>query len=276
MNNSLPEQLFRFDNHIVVITGGLGQLGLQYAKAFLHRGARVVLFDLAQKPMFQNSFFKSELDQGTLSYFQCDVSVREQVESVADQVVGTIGAPTVLINNAAIDAPPDAPIQEVGPFETYPESSLDKVLAVNVKGTVFCCQVIGGIMAREGLGSIINVSSTYGILSPCQDIYEFRRQAGEVFYKPVAYSISKSAVLNLTRYLATYWARKGVRVNTVTPGGIYNNQPEEFLEEYCKRVPMGRMANEDEIVGAMLYLASPLSSYVTGANIVVDGGWSAW
>jgi NAD(P)-dependent dehydrogenase (short-subunit alcohol dehydrogenase family) len=131
-------------------------------------------------------------------------------------------------------------------------------------------------MAKQGRGSIINISSIYGILSPCQDIYEFRRQQGEVFYKPVAYSVSKSAVLNLTRYLSTYWAKQGVRVNTLTLGGVFNEQPEEFLEAYCERVPMGRMADAEEFSGAVLFLASDASIYMTGANLVVDGGWSAW
>ena len=150
------------------------------------------------------------------------------------------------------------------------------VMDVNVKGTLLCCQVVGGAMAAHEGGSIINISSVYGLLSPCQDVYEYRRQRGETFYKPVAYSVSKSAILNLTRYLATYWARKGVRVNTITPAGVFNDQPEEFLDAYCKRVPMGRMAGEHEMNGALIFLASDASSYVTGANLIVDGGLSAW
>jgi NAD(P)-dependent dehydrogenase (short-subunit alcohol dehydrogenase family) len=147
---------------------------------------------------------------------------------------------------------------------------------VNVKGVVLCCQVVGGRMAEAGRGSIVNVSSIYGLLSPQQDLYEFRRQRDEPFFKPVAYSVSKSALLNLTRYLATYWAKTGVRVNTLTLGGIFNEQPQEFLDAYGSRVPLGRMAYAAEALGAVVFLASDASSYVTGANIVVDGGWSAW
>ena len=131
-------------------------------------------------------------------------------------------------------------------------------------------------MAREGRGSIVNVSSIYGLLSPVQDLYAFRRTQGETFVKPVAYSVSKSAILNLTRYLATYWASAGVRVNTLTLGGVSNDQPEEFLAAYSARVPMGRMLNAEEALGAVVFLASDASSYVTGSNVVVDGGWSAW
>jgi len=145
-----------------------------------------------------------------------------------------------------------------------------------VKGTLLCCQVVGAAMARERRGSIVNVSSVYGLLSPQQDLYEFRRQGGESFTKPVAYSVSKSAILNLTRYLATYWAKSGVRVNTLTLAGVFDDQPEEFLEAYTERVPLGRMADAREALGAVVFLASDASSYMTGANLVVDGGWSAW
>ena len=180
------------------------------------------------------------------------------------------------MNNAALDSPPDAPPEEVGPFETYPEASFDEVMDVNVKGVVLCCQVVGAAMAEAGRGSIVNISSVYGLLSPPQDLYEFRRTAGETFFKPVAYSVSKSALLNLTRYLATYWAKAGVRVNTLTLGGIFDEQPQEFLDAYGARVPLGRMAEAGEALGAVVFLASDASSYVTGANLVVDGGWSAW
>ena len=149
-------------------------------------------------------------------------------------------------------------------------------MAVNVKGTLLCCQVIGALMAQAGRGSIVNVSSIYGMLSPVQDVYEFRRQGGDEFFKPIAYSVSKSALYNLTRYLATYWAKSGVRVNTLTLAGVWNDQPSEFVDAYTTRMPLGRMANVREVVGPVVFLASDASSYVTGANLVADGGWSAW
>jgi NAD(P)-dependent dehydrogenase (short-subunit alcohol dehydrogenase family) len=154
--------------------------------------------------------------------------------------------------------------------------ALERVVHVNVLGVVVPCQVVGGAMAREGRGSIVNVGSVYGLLSPHQALYEFRRSEGEPFFKPAAYSVSKSALLNLTRYLATYWGGSGVRVNTLTPHGIENDQPLPFVEAFSARSPLGRLMDVSEAVGAVVFLASDASSYVTGANIVVDGGWSAW
>jgi NAD(P)-dependent dehydrogenase (short-subunit alcohol dehydrogenase family) len=181
-----------------------------------------------------------------------------------------------LINNAALDSPPGAPVEENGPFESYPESSWDRVMEVNVKGVFLACQAVGGRMAAEGRGSILNICSTYGLVSPDQRLYEYRQRGGEPFYKPVAYSASKSALLNLTRYLAVYWAGSGVRVNTLTFGGVFNGQAQEFLAAYAARVPLGRMAREEEYSGAVVFLLSDASSYMTGANLVIDGGWTAW
>ena len=184
--------------------------------------------------------------------------------------------PYGLVNNVALDSPPDANVDENGPFEDFPESSWDKVMEINSKGAFLLCQVIGGAMAKEGVGSIINVSSIYGIVSPRQQIYEYRRTESEQFYKPVAYSASKSSLLNLTRYLATYWGEKGVRVNTLVLGGVYNSQPEEFVKGYCSNVPMGRMADASEYNGGVVFLLSNASNYMTGATLVMDGGWTAW
>jgi NAD(P)-dependent dehydrogenase (short-subunit alcohol dehydrogenase family) len=130
-------------------------------------------------------------------------------------------------------------------------------------------------MARRGAGSIINVASIYGVVSPDQKLYDYRRRRGETFYKPVAYSASKSGVLNLTRYLSVYWARQGVRVNSLTIAGVYAGQEQEFLDAYCGRIPIGRMANLSDYNGAVLFLASRASQYMTGSNLVVDGGWTA-
>jgi len=254
----VTDDLFSLQNRVAVVTGGEGQLGQEIVRGLEDRGARVAVFDL-------------EADR-----FRVDVTDRAAIESAVEEVTREWGPPHVLVNAAALDSPPDAPAEEVGPVESYPEASFDQVMDVNVKGTFLSCQVIGARMVAAGRGSIVNVSSVYGMLSPVQDLYEFRRREGEEFYKPIAYSVSKSALYNLTRYLATYWATSGVRVNTLTLAGIANEQPEEFVQAYTARMPLGRMANAQEVVGPVVFLASDASSYVTGSNLVVDGGWSAW
>jgi NAD(P)-dependent dehydrogenase (short-subunit alcohol dehydrogenase family) len=252
------DDLFSLEGRVAVVTGGAGQLGCEIVGGLESRGAKVAVFDVAA------------------DRYRVDVTDRAGLEAATEEVVRDLGVPDVLVNAAALDSPPDAPPEEVGPVETYPESSFDEVMDVNVKGTFLASQAIGARMASAGRGSIINVSSVYGMLSPVQDLYEFRRRGGEDFYKPVAYSVSKSALYNLTRYLATYWAKSGVRVNTLTLAGVWNGQPQEFLDAYAARIPVGRMADVREVVGPVVFLASDASSFVTGANLIADGGWSAW
>ena len=206
----MTDPLFDLTGRIAVVTGGLGQLGTAYTEGLAERGMRVAVFDAAAEP---------GADGDSVRRYRVDVTDRASIEHATASVVDEWGVPHLLVNNAALDSPPDAPPEEVGPFETYPESSFDEVMNVNVKGVLLCCQVVGARMAEEGRGSIVNVSSVYGLLSPQQDLYAFRRTGGEAFFKPVAYSVSKSALFNLTRYLATYWAKAGVRVNTLTLGG---------------------------------------------------------
>ena len=270
------DPLFDLSGRVAVITGGMGQLGAECAAALADRGMRVAIYDLAEEPKRGAADLSRAFEAGTIRPHPVDVTDREALERATRAVAAEWGVPHVLVNNAALDSPPDAPPEEVGPFETYPEESFAQVMDVNVKGVLLACQVVGAEMAKAGRGSIVNVSSVYGMLSPPQDLYEFRRRGGETFFKPVAYSVSKSALFNLTRYLATYWAKSGVRVNTLTLAGVWNEQPPEFLEAYTARVPMGRMLEARETVGALVFLASDASSYVTGSNLVVDGGWSAW
>ena len=253
----MTDELFSLEGRVAIVTGGAGQIGAEIVRGLEERGARVAVFDVAHE-------------------HPVDVTDRAAIERATAWIAENWGVPHVLVNAAALDSPPDAPAEEVGPVETYPEASFDEVMDVNVKGTFLCCQVIGAQMAEAGRGSIVNISSVYGMLSPMQDVYDFRRANGETFFKPVAYSVSKSALYNLTRYLATYWARSGVRVNTLTLAGVWNEQPQDFLDAYTARMPIGRMADAREAVGPVVFLASDASSYVTGANVVADGGWSAW
>ena len=270
MNNDI---LFDVSHEIVIITGISGQLGSNYAEAFLERGAVVIGLDKNRSPAIDTFIDKY---QKKFSYIDSDITDKKSLNSALLKVNKIHGTPTVLINNAAIDSPPSAPAEENGYFENYPESSWDNVLNVNLKGTFLCCQVFGGEMAKQNKGgSIVNIMSIYGVVSPDQSLYEYRRKKGEIFYKPVAYSASKSGVANLTRYLAVYWAKKGIRVNSLTIAGVFNNQDAEFLDQYCSRIPIGRMAAENEYNGAVMFLASTASSYMTGSNLIIDGGWTS-
>jgi len=272
----MQKNIFDVHDKVIIVTGGMGQLGRQFTRSLCEAGAKVAVFDVKiEKQLFEH-YFGTYVQSDRVMDQVVDITRRSSIEAGLRQVIQRWGVPSGLINNAAIDAPPDAPVEENGPFEMYPEQSFDRIMEVNVKGIVLCCQVIGGQMAKEGRGSIINICSIYGIVSPDQRIYEYRRKTGMLFYKPVAYSVSKSALLNLSRYLATYWAEKNIRVNTLTFAGVFNNQDKEFLKEYCTHVPLGRMAREDEYNGAIQFLLSDASSYMTGSNLVIDGGWTAW
>lgn len=272
----MTSDLFSVRDQVVIVTGGIGQLGRQFTLALAERGARVAVFDLAAGPEQVKARFGDAAPDANLLFVQVDVTLRSSVEQGLVQVTQHWQVPHGLVNAAALDSPPNAPASENGPFESYPESSWDRVMNVNLKGVFICCQVVGGAMAAAGRGSIVNVSSIYGLVSPDQRIYEYRRSGKSEFYKPAAYSASKSAILNLTRYMATYWAPKNVRVNTVTFGGVYKSQDAEFLRAYADHVPLGRMAREDEYNGVVIFLLSNASSYMTGANLVIDGGWTAW
>ncbi len=268
------DPLFSVRDRLVVLTGGLGQLGRHSASALAARGARVALIDRATPG---GGGLPTPVEGcANVRWWPADVTCRASLERALDQVRAVWGEPNALVKNAALDSPPSAPAAENGPFETYPEQSWDEVMAVNAKGAFLCAQVFGGAIARNGGGSIVNVCSIYGLVSPDQRLYQYRRDQGEVFFKPVAYAASKSALLNLTRYLATYWASAGVRVNTLTLGGVRRDQDERFLAAYAARVPLARMARADEYCGAIVFQLSDASSYMTGANLVVDGGWTAW
>jgi len=263
-------ELFGLSGKVAIVTGGAGQLGGCYVRTLLEAGAFVAALDVRlERP---KSKLKNIASDRLLS-IEVDITCRSSLKKGIDTILSRFGGINILINNAAIDTPPNSDEQDTGPFETYPESSWQIMMDVNLKGTFFACQVIGGHMAKSGGGNIINISSLYGVLSPDQRIYEYKEKP---FFKPAAYSVSKAGVLGLTKYLATYWANHNVRVNALVLGGVFNNQDEAFIDNYITKVPLGRMAREDEYNGAILFLASDASSYMTGANIVIDGGFSCW
>ncbi|MEM4331704.1 MAG: SDR family oxidoreductase [Candidatus Micrarchaeia archaeon] len=257
--------IFSVENKIVVLTGGSGLLGQVFAKALANMGAKVVVLDIIEK----------NIEHKNISFYKVDITKRVELESILEKIKQNIGIPNVLINCAAIDFPPNFDKNTEGLLETDEmEKIYDKVMEVNVKGLLLCSQVFGKEMAKNNGGSIINISSIYGMISPDQRIYPLKK--GRKFIKPIAYSVSKSAIFNLTRYMATYWGEYNVRVNTITFGGVFNNQDPEFVKNYSNKVPLGRMANKEEYIGPIIFLASDASSYMTGANLIVDGGYTAW
>lgn len=276
MENSVIDRLFSLKGEVAIVTGGLGQLGSEYTNILTAAGAAVAVFDVKDEP---SPKIKSFVDEGRpVTVHKVDITKKAEVKRAFGEVADSFGVPTILVNNAGIDNPPNAPAYN-GPYEDYPEETWDAVMDSHLKGMFFMSQeFIRYIKPTGKQGSIINISSTYGVVSPDQSIYDFKRKNGEEFYKPIAYSVAKSGVLNLTRWLAEYCRQRKVqvRVNTLVPGGVFRDHPEVFVEEYKKRTILERMAREDEYNGAILFLASyKASSYMTGSTLVVDGGWTA-
>jgi NAD(P)-dependent dehydrogenase (short-subunit alcohol dehydrogenase family) len=271
--------LFSLKDEIVVLTGGYGLIGSVLAKGLAALGAKVAVIE----PKADEAKTRALGGAENIAVFAADVTKRDQLERALADIRSRWSAPTGLVANAALDSPPDAPAEENGPFETYPEASWDRVMEVNAKGVFLCAQVFGGAMAEAGRGSIVNVGSIYGIVSPDQSLYEYRRADGETFFKPAAYAASKSALYNFTRYLAAYWGPKNVRANIVTFAGVFNKQDSRFLEAYARKIPLRRpgrealanMAAPEDYLGAVAFLLSPASSYMTGAELRVDGGFTA-
>lgn len=266
--------LFSVKGKTAIITGGMGQLGSQYTRVLLENGAKVAIFDV--KINKKNAYLASQSRNTLLKLYKTDITKKQFLKSSLAKVIHDLGQPTILINNAALDVPPGSNGNNSGAFEDYPQTCWDKTCAVNLKGAFLSCQVIGSFMSKNNGGSIINISSIYGNVAPDQRMYAYRAKKGKPFFKPVSYAVTKAGIINLSRYLATYWAEKNVRVNTLTLGGVFNHQDEEFLKEYSRRVPLARMAREDEYNAAIIFLASDASSYMTGSNMVIDGGFTAW
>ena len=268
-------ELFRLDGDVAVVTGGFGRLGSEYAGALADAGAAVALLDIASAP---HPRIQALIETGApLSLHQVDATSRAAVDLTMADVIARFGAPTILVNNAGLGSSPVDAALDTGPFETYPEPAWDVMLASHLKSALVVSQsfIAAFRAARRPHGSIINISSTYGLVAPDQAVYEDRRRGGAVYFKPVGYSVAKSGMLNFTRWLAEYAAPFNIRVNTLVPGGVRETgHSDAFVAEYEKRTPLGRMARDDEYNGSIVFLASRASAYMTGAMLVVDGGWT--
>lgn len=265
-------QRFSLEGKVIVVTGCTGVLGTAYCRAFAQRGALLVMADLADRdPVARAATVGVETGAQTMGVV-CDVSCEEDVIALFSAATKQFGGVDVVLNNAAATGEHLMKVGDVfAPFEDYPLAVWEQVLRTNLTGVFLVAREGGKAMLRSGGGNLINVSSIYGVVAPDHRIYE-----GMPFSSFPAYSASKAGVHGLTLWLSTYWGRKGIRVNTLVPGGVLNQHREEFVNRYSDRTPMGRMANSDELVGMVIYLASDASRYCTGQQFIVDGGLTAW
>ncbi|HVW95388.1 MAG TPA: SDR family oxidoreductase [Mucilaginibacter sp.] len=265
-------EIFSLKNKTAIVTGALGLLGKKHCEALAQAGANVVVADLDGTGA--ESFAKTLGAQHT--GLQMDVTSEESLKLARDKVLDRYKSIDILVNNAAINDMFENPAmaKDLSAFENYPLDAFKKSLDVNITGVFLASKVLGTVMAEQESGSIINIASTYGIVGPDQSIY--RNECGEqTFYKSPVYPVTKGAVVNFTRFLASYWGNKGIRVNTLSPGGVENAQNEFFIQSYSAKTLLGRMAQPTDYQGALVFLASDASAYMTGANLVVDGGWTA-
>jgi NAD(P)-dependent dehydrogenase (short-subunit alcohol dehydrogenase family) len=262
----MSDPTFRLDGKTIAMTGAAGILGQSAVAGFIEAGARVCALDRSAADLERLG-----PDSASLLKIVTDVTDPASVRAAADRLAGHWGTADVLFNNAATKSE-----NFFAPFEEFPLADWNEVMAVNLTGAMLCAQAFGAPMALRGRGAIVNTLSIYGIVAPDQRIYEGSEYLGRPINTPAIYSASKAGLWGLTQYLASYWGGKGVRVNAITPGGVFSGQNETFVRNYSQRVPLGRMASSSDIVNGMRFLASDASSYLNGHNLVVDGGWTVW
>ncbi|MFF9644143.1 SDR family oxidoreductase [Kitasatospora aureofaciens] len=257
---------------VAVVTGAAGRLGTVWSSALLAAGADVLGLDL--QASVPDALADLPAGSGRYLPLAADVTSRASLQESLAACIEQLGSPAILVNNAGIDHPPSTE-QGGWTFADVPEESVSSILDVNVRGVLLMCQVFGAHMAEQGHGSVINIGSLYGNVAPYQPLYS-HIPLDPPFLKHPAYGMSKGAVHNLTRYLAAHWGPAGVRVNTLSPGGVLGGQDPEFRRKFAERVPLGRMAVAGDLTGPLLFLASELSGYVTGQELLLDGGYVSW
>lgn len=271
---------YKIKDKVVVITGGAGLIGRKHAIAVLEGEGIPVLLDIFEDSLerAKNELLES-YPGATICTYVTDITSREALEKVRDDLLEKFGNIYGLINNAANNPKMEGGSKNMGAiqFHNLPLSMWQDDMAVGLTGAFLCCQVFGYEMEKAGKGVIINISSDYGIISPNQNIYrEEGKKEEEQTIKPVSYSVVKHGIMGLTKYLATYWGKKGVRVNTLCPASLENGQDPNFIQKLSDLVPMGRMSKPEEYPATVLYMLSEASSYMTGATMVLDGGRTIW
>ena len=271
---------FKIDGNVCIITGGGGLLGRKHAEAVLEGGGIPVLLDISSESLQRA---KNELlltyNNSQIETFTCDITSRDQLTQIRDVLLEKYGHVDALINNAANNPKMEGASKNMGAiqFNNFPLEIWNQDIAVGLTGALLCAQVFGEVMEKQISGVIINISSDYGLISPDQRVY---RKDGlpenQQIIKPISYSVVKHGIIGMTKYLATYWAKKGIRVNTLCPASLENGQDEVFVEKLSNLIPMGRMSQPDEYVCTVLYMLSNASTYMTGATIVLDGGRTCW
>lgn len=271
---------FSLEGKVVIITGGAGLLGKKHAEAVLDAKGIPVLIDISEAALdAAGQQLSAMFPDGIVETFVADITNRNDMQNICTRLVERYSHIDGLINNAANNPKVEGNAQNMQniQFENFPVQMWQDDVAVGLTGAFVCAQVFGAQMAKQGKGIILNISSDLGIIAPDQRIYRKDGLADEEqTVKPVTYSVIKHGLLGLTKYLATYWAEKGVRANSLCPAGVYNGQNEEFLGKLTNLIPMGRMAEQDEYKGTVLYLLSDASAYMTGATLIVDGGRTCW
>ncbi len=272
MKKNSIQKIFDLSNKTIVLTGSAGRLGTQFANILSEAGANLVLIDIDEKKNKQlQKSIQKKYPTKTLT-FNVDISNKTSLQSVSEDILKKFGKIDVLINNAFFNPSINQTSKTID-FETFPLELWNKVIGVNLTGVFLCCQEFGKIMAKQKSGSIVNISSIYGLVGADPRIY-----GNSKLNSQVSYAATKGSIVNITRYLASYWHRKNVRVNTLTLGGVEDKSymKKSFIQKYSEKTILGRMAQKDDFNGALLFLTSDASSYMTGANLIVDGGWTAW
>lgn len=271
--SEMNQSIFSLKGRVAIVTGGIGLLGKEHCYALSEFGASVVVCDLNEEACER---FAKHLPTSSMG-IGANVTDPLSIRRLLNRVLQKYGQIDILINNAALNDKVEDPLfeEEGRRFEHYPLRWWKAMMETNLTSVFLCSQIIGIQMAEQGKGKIINIASTYGMVGPDQSLYQ-TPEGKQTFYKSAAYSASKGAILAFTRFLAAYWGKAGVRVNCLTPGGVENSQADFFIQNYAMRTPLGRMAKVTDYWGAIIFLASDASDYMTGANLVVDGGWTAW